>query len=124
MVDRKPITPHRLVCKLVKGEPPTDRHEAAHSCGNGHLGCVNPNHLEWKTRSENQLDRVAHGTSLRGERHLQAKLTEREAREIWRLKGVKRQTEIAAEFGVTRYAIYCIHNQRSWAWIHEGAQNG
>lgn len=48
---------HRVMCEMVKGPPPTPKHECAHSCGNGHQGCVNPNHLSWKTRSENQIER-------------------------------------------------------------------
>src|SRR5690242_5616667 len=50
------IEAHRLVCILVHGEPPTPEHEAAHSCGNGHLGCINPNHLRWDTRVGNFAD--------------------------------------------------------------------
>lgn len=48
---------HRVMCEMVHGTPPTPQHQAAHSCGNGHLGCVNPHHLSWKTNSENQLER-------------------------------------------------------------------
>lgn len=51
---------HRYICMLAHGAPPTQRHQAAHSCGKGHLGCVNPRHLRWATNSENQLDRWAH----------------------------------------------------------------
>lgn len=51
---------HRYICSLVNGEPPTSKHEAAHSCGNGHLGCVNPNHLRWATTLENQRERWEH----------------------------------------------------------------
>lgn len=49
---------HRLVCSRVHGDPPTPEHEAAHSCGNGHLGCVNPRHLRWVTSVENKADMV------------------------------------------------------------------
>lgn len=51
---------HRYVCTLVNGDPPTPKHEAAHSCGNGHLGCVNPRHLRWATTLENQRERWRH----------------------------------------------------------------
>lgn len=51
----------RDVCFRVHGAPPTPEHEAAHSCGNGHLGCINGNHLSWKTRLENAADRPLHG---------------------------------------------------------------
>jgi hypothetical protein len=54
---------HRLMCQLAHGDPPTPDHIAAHSCGRGHEGCVNPNHLSWKTYSENELDKRVHGTT-------------------------------------------------------------
>ena len=48
---------HRSMCIVAHGPPPTDKHEAAHSCGKGHKGCVNPRHLSWKTPTENNRDR-------------------------------------------------------------------
>lgn len=56
---------HRLMCKMAKGEPPTPEHTAAHNCGCGHDGCVNPHHLDWKTQAENLEDCRAHGTIVR-----------------------------------------------------------
>lgn len=50
----------RLVCELAHGLPPTPKHEAAHSCANGHSGCVNPRHLRWATSKENKADVIAH----------------------------------------------------------------
>ena len=52
----------RLACTMIHGEPPSPNLDAAHSCGNGHLGCSNPNHLSWKTRAENVADMIMHGT--------------------------------------------------------------
>jgi hypothetical protein len=53
---------HRVMCELAKGPPPSPKHEAAHECGNGHLGCVNPKHLNWKTPAGNRADTIRHGT--------------------------------------------------------------
>lgn len=50
----------RLVCERAHGQPPTPKYEAAHSCGNGHLGCVNPQHLRWATSKENKLEGAIH----------------------------------------------------------------
>jgi len=33
---------------------------AHHSCGNGHLGCVNPKHLYWGDASQNAKDAAKH----------------------------------------------------------------
>lgn len=58
---------HEVVTTLSRGPKPTPRHESCHSCGNGHLGCVNQKHLRWGTRKENMQDAIGHGT-LRGKR--------------------------------------------------------
>ncbi len=59
---------HRRVCEEVNGPPPTPKHEAAHSCGNGHLACVTKLHLDWKTHAGNMADMAAHGRSNLGRR--------------------------------------------------------
>lgn len=72
-----PYRAHRLMCELAHGAPARSDLEAAHECGKGHLGCVNPNHLSWKTHSGNQRDRSRHGTTTPGgELHGSAKLTD------------------------------------------------
>jgi len=48
---------HRVMTILKYGPPPTNAHQAAHSCGNGRLGCVNPVHLRWATAQENIIDK-------------------------------------------------------------------
>lgn len=107
----------RLMCTLAHGEPPEPRYEAAHNCGNGHLGCVNPKHLRWKTPSENQMDRVAHGTSNRGTQHGNAALTEDVVREVRRLKPGRTAKEVAALTGVPATSVYNIANGHRWAWV-------
>lgn len=47
---------HRLLCEAIHGPPPTPDHQAAHSCGNGGLGCSTKRHLSWKTRIQNKED--------------------------------------------------------------------
>lgn len=108
---------HRYICELAHGAPPTPEHQAAHSCGRGHDGCVSPAHLSWKTRAENQADRVEHGTHNRGERSAKAKLTEADARIILSLRGEVRQKELAERFGVSPANISDIHKGRTWAWL-------
>lgn len=55
---------HRLVCEEANGPPPTPKHDAAHSCGRGHEGCVTRRHLRWATRAENEADKIRHGTRI------------------------------------------------------------
>lgn len=108
---------HRYVCELTHGVAPTTDHEAAHSCGKGHLGCVNPKHLSWKTPKENQADRIAHGTDMRGELHPSSKLTKEQVLEIISLKGSATQSEIARMFGVSQPSICLIHRGKNWAFV-------
>lgn len=116
-VNGKQRMAHRYVCISAHGEPPTLKHEAAHSCGN--RSCVNPNHLSWKTRSSNQADRVIHGTHRRGERNKLAKLTEEQAIEIISLKEIVSKRSLAKKFGVSATTIAQIHNGQRWGWLTE-----
>lgn len=106
---------HRLVCEDVHGEPPTEKHEAAHSCGNGHLGCVNPKHLCWKTHRENEADKVLHGTRVRGSRSVRSKLTESDVLAIRRSS--RRHSELARIYGVAQCTISEIRSGKKWAWL-------
>lgn len=121
-VDGKTNHANRYICRLANGEPPSPKHEAAHSCGNGHIGCVTPGHLGWKTKQENEDDKVIHGTRSVGERNGQSKLTEEQARKIIHLKGKATLREIADEFGVSASAVSEIHQGRNWAWLHGGEE--
>jgi hypothetical protein len=106
---------HRFMCTLVHGEPPTPKHQAAHSCGNGHLGCVNPKHLSWKTQSENQMDCRDHGTEVKTKDGNRGRLTMAMANEIRALKGIKTQWQIAEEYRISESSVSDIWLGRTWA---------
>lgn len=106
-----------LVCELRHGPAPHPDLQAAHSCGNGHLGCVNPKHLRWATRSENAIEAVEHGALPRGERVYGAKLTEADVLKIRRMAGTMTHKSIANIFGVTRCHVTDIVNRKRWAWL-------
>ena len=95
---------HRLMCELAHGQAPEDRPQAAHSCGNGHLGCCNPRHLSWKSNSENQIDRRAHGRP-EGGKGTRTHLTPEQVATIRASKGIVPQTKLAEQFGVKRGTI-------------------
>lgn len=101
---------HRIMCILAKGEPPTPEHEAAHECGNGHLGCVNPNHLNWKTRTENRRDSIRHGTSVRS----RPRLSRPQVAQIRTLKGKESAYVVAERYEVSPTAIYLIWQGRTF----------
>lgn len=108
----------RVLCEAVNGPPPTPEHEAAHSCGNGHAGCLARGHLSWKTPAGNASDRIVHGTETVGGRHGLAKLTEADVNEIRRLKGRLPQRAIAARFGIHQAQVYRILSGKSWAYLN------
>lgn len=113
-VDGKQLGAHAYMCFLVHGEKPGSNYVAAHSCGKGHKGCLNPQHLRWKTHAENSRDMAAHGTLMIGEDSPFSKLTDDEVRQIRALKGTMTQREIGKMFGVTRGAIAGIHRGKTW----------
>lgn len=110
----------RIVCERTHGTAPTSKHEAAHSCGKGHEGCINPRHLRWATASENQKDRVQHGTHTMGERNPKAVLAESDVHRIRRLSAEgKTRRALAREYGVSRHTIADIASRRTWAWLED-----
>ena len=104
---------HRFMCELVNGPPPSIEHQAAHSCGNGHNGCVNPKHLSWKTRSGNNLDSWRHSPGART-KGPQGQLSPRQVLEIRRMKGTKTQAQLAAEFGLSEPSIRDVQLGRTY----------
>lgn len=105
---------HRVICERTYGPPPSDKHEAAHLCGNGHLGCVNPRHLAWKTSKENKADQLIHGTRMLGVKHHNSKLTNDDVRKIISLRDVMFQREIGEMFGINQQAVSLIQNGKRW----------
>jgi hypothetical protein len=114
-LDGKQVSAHRAVCSMVHGDPPTLKHEAAHTCGNGSKGCVSPRHLRWATRQENEADKLIHGTSNRGARHGMAKITDEIARQI--KASAEPRREIAKRFGVKKDTVHKIKQGKLWRHV-------
>ena len=106
---------HRAVCLEVYGDPPTKLHQAAHICGV--TSCCNPNHLRWATRSENELDKIVHGTSNRGSRHGVSKLVESDVIQIRNLYGTESASKIGRKFGVCGSTILGMWHWKQWKWL-------
>ncbi len=105
---------HRVMCEKVNGSPPTSRHRAAHLCGKGREGCVNPSHLQWKTCSEiADLMRIR-GTLMRGERHVFAKVTSNEVDDIRSMRGEFLQRDIGDFYGIKPAAVSKIQLYVNW----------
>jgi hypothetical protein len=78
---------------------------------------VNHLHLRWATPTENQNERVDHGTSNRGARQGQSKLTDSDILRIRTLASVHSQVELATMFDVGRDHISRILSGERWGWL-------
>ena len=107
----------RYVCEKFHGPPPTPDHQAAHSCGKGHEGCIAPYHLSWKTVAGNQQDRFEHGTSTRGSQNGRTHLTEEDVKQIRRLVKPLPFSEVARRYKVGISTINSIDKRKSWKHI-------
>lgn len=102
---------HREMCAIVNGPPPEGKKlVAAHSCGNGHLGCVNPKHLRWDSFTENSRDVVRH-------RGGKMKINEDDVREIRKLRNEITQENIGKIFGISRRTVGRILSGKSLSWV-------
>jgi hypothetical protein len=108
---------HRIVCKKAYGPAPSPKHDAAHSCRGGYLGCINWRHLRWATRKENIADATSQGTIARGHRHPSVKLTEQQVRQIRALRHKMSGRQIAKQFGLGHSSVRSIFSGRNWGWL-------
>ncbi len=104
----------RVICSETYGPPPNERDQAAHSCGKGHLGCVNKRHLSWKTPQANSDDKAQHGTKVEGGKVHKARVTAEQVLEIRAIGHTVVARELAVLYGVDRSTISDILNRRSW----------
>lgn len=111
------IIASRAMCEEAHGRPPSAGMHAAHSCGNGHEACMNPNHLRWATSSENCHDKIDHGTLLQGESAPWSILTEDQVRYILDKENSGGAVQLAEKLGVSKWTIYSIRQRRTWSHV-------
>lgn len=103
---------HRLVLESFVGPCPEGM-ECAHD--NGKPDDNRVGNLSWKTKNDNQGDRVRHGTHCRGERQKIASLTDEIASKlIVRLDAGESRVAIARECGVSRTVISRLANGKTY----------
>ncbi|MBC3254411.1 HNH endonuclease [Pseudomonas paralactis] len=112
----KAFEAHRLVAMAFLGPPSGDRNEVAH--GDGDPRNTHYSNLSWKTRAENESDKIAHGTIPAGTKNGGAKLNDDLVLKIRarRMTGAS-LTTIGREFGVAFQTISKIVNRKSWSHI-------
>ncbi len=86
--------------------------QVRHLCGNSL--CVNPQHLTTGTVSENEADKIQHGTSNHGKG---GKITVEIARAIKNSDKQGSMKDRAVKFGVSRSTVKDIETGRTWAWL-------
>lgn len=107
---------HWLVLESFVGPRP-DGMEGRHLDGNPKNAALS--NLEYGTPSQNQRDRIDHGTDDRGERSVSAKLTASDVLKIRELRGVLSQQSIALRFGVSRALVRAVLDRRQWSWLQQ-----
>lgn len=117
-ISGKQCVASRWICERTHGPAPSKNHQAAHSCGKGHLGCISPHHLRWATQAENEADKIIHGTLYRGEQNGFAKLSNQDVQEI-KLLLITGETgrNIAKKFNVSKSLVSAIKVGKAWGWL-------
>jgi hypothetical protein len=103
---------HRLVLEAFVGPCPNGM-EGCHANGNRQDNRLN--NLRWDTRKGNMADATKHGTTNRGVRCPNSKLTEQEVFEIREAPGS--QQSIANKYGISREHVRDIKNRKKWSWL-------
>ena len=116
-------TIHRLVLETFVGPCPG----GMACCHNNGIRTDNRlSNLRWDTYKNNELDKIKHGTAIRGEQRHNAKLTEQDILLIKNvyskeINGYRRwnQCQLAKKFNVTQANISAIVNKKSWKHLGE-----
>jgi len=117
-VDNEHVAAHRFICEKVNGSSTQETNWALHSCGRGEDGCINPRHIKWGSAKQNAKDRDLHGTSNKGERQGNVKITEVECKKIKQLllNGLS-VSEISVKLEISKPIIYGIKSGKTWSWL-------
>jgi hypothetical protein len=109
-------TVHRLVCIAFHGLPP-EKTETCHVSG---VKADNrASNLHWGSKSKNNNDKIAHGTSGKGSKHNMAKISEEDVVAIRTAyaSGDYTQLELAGLYGLERGHIGSIVRRERWRHV-------
>ena len=106
----------RAVLILATGQDPREL-ESSHGPCHNRL-CVNPRHLKWVARTENQRDRARDNTvtMIQGEQHPSTHLTDEEVRKLRKRyqEDDIRQIALAADYGIAQSSVSRIIKHQTW----------
>jgi len=103
---------HRLVLEAFVGPCP-EKMEGCHANGNRQDNKLS--NLRWDTRKGNMADASKHGTTNRGVRCHNCRLTEQQVIKIREAVGT--QKAIANKYGISREHVRDIKNKKKWSWL-------
>jgi hypothetical protein len=110
-------TAYRVIWEKVHGVP-FPAAEACHSCGNGHLGCVNWTHIDPGSHADNMADRRKDGRDPIGSAHPRSFLTEAQVVQMCELLtaggSIRR---VAEDFAVSEDVVSDIWLGKRWTHV-------
>ena len=110
-------TAYRVIWEKAHGVP-FPAAEACHTCGNGHLGCVNWAHIDPGSHADNMVDRRDHGRDPIGSAHGKAVLDEADVAQICELlAGGAAARAVARQYGVSATTIGEIWRGEKWTHV-------
>jgi len=111
----KSFAVHKLILEAFAGQRPTGK-EIRHLDGNKLNN--NLSNLAWGTHAENERDKIAHGTLMKGDTHANSKLTVAKVREIKRRHAQgEQQQDIAKDYGVHKATVNDIFTGKTWRHV-------
>lgn len=115
--NQQKVTIHRLVCEAFNGPAPSPNHVVAHGDGN-HLNNRADN-LRWATQTDNNRDKISHGTSLKGAENHRAKLNESSVAAIRKMyaNGLISGVKIAKLFNISPATVSLITRRKLWGHV-------
>lgn len=113
---------HRVSYEMHKGQI-DDGLFVLHSCDN--RACVNPEHLSIGTQKDNQQDMKAKGRHCHGASSPNAKLTEENVLEMYRLHRSGIGTiRLSRQFGISKNLAWRIVNGLQWEHLYRSRHEG
>jgi hypothetical protein len=116
----KTVAVHKLIMLAFEGPKPFANADIRHV--DGDYTNNRPTNLVYGTRAQNEQDKLRHGTSNRGTRNGQSKLTPDKVRYLRRLKSQGwSNRRVAAELGISYAQVGRIDRGLDWAWLDDAS---
>lgn len=108
---------HRYAWEMANGTPIPPGMEVRHRCDNP--PCINPEHLEIGTHTQNIHDSLARSRNTYGDRHPKARLTADQVTQIRRLRAEAALSfaQLARDFNVAPSTIVQVVKRKTWRHV-------